>query len=209
MIFDFVWSALTCQRFGTRRLVAARLVLSKGGRDKSRSMKAVTSYRTPYFALLVWSALTCQRFGMRRLVAAGIDTSKWPRQVASFKSGNKLPHSTKIPFNLRADPFPYRHRDTIPDHSIRVVVASRESERVRDSLQPGVFSNGVRPRAARKPSIGNQSRAQVFGVVRNTGGCDVPAFRIADNRPVSICAGEAPANIVRDVRRRLRFEYLC
>ena len=43
-----MWSALTCQRFGKRRLVAARLA-SWFGRDKSRSTKAVTSYRTPTF----------------------------------------------------------------------------------------------------------------------------------------------------------------
>jgi len=42
-----VWSALTCQRFGMRRLVTAMLTIAGGGRDKSRPMKAVTSYRTP------------------------------------------------------------------------------------------------------------------------------------------------------------------
>jgi hypothetical protein len=53
---DFqLWSALT---------------LDVECRDKSRPTKAVTSYRTPYFAPLIWSALTCQRFGKRRLVAA-------------------------------------------------------------------------------------------------------------------------------------------
>jgi hypothetical protein len=40
--------------------------------------------------------------------------------------------------------------------------------------------------------------------MRNAGGCDVPAFRIADNRSVSICPSEAPAHIVRDVRRGIR-----
>ncbi len=87
-----------------RRLVAARLVLSKGGRDKSRPTKAVTSYRTPNSphssdslttsALPFWSALTCQRFVTRRLVAARLPIgSIWPRPVAAYQSGNKLPHS--------------------------------------------------------------------------------------------------------------------
>src|SRR6266852_5237309 len=98
----------------------------------------------------------------------------------------------KIPCNLRADPFPYKHIDTIPNHSISIIVATRESECVRNSLQPGVFSNGVRPRAARKSTVRNQSRAQVLCVMRDAGGCDVPAFRIADNRPVAIRAGESP-----------------
>src|SRR5260370_3815816 len=47
---------------------------------------------------------------------------------------------SKIPRNLRADPFSHRDGDAIPDHSVRVVVTSRESESVRNSLQPGVFS---------------------------------------------------------------------
>ena len=46
----------------------------------------------------LWSALTCQRFGTRRLVAARPATAaaKWPRQVATFESGNKLPHSKAV-----------------------------------------------------------------------------------------------------------------
>jgi hypothetical protein len=73
-----MWSALTCQRFGMRRLVAAEVT---DGRDKSRPRKAATSRRTPHFVLRMWSALTCQRFGIRRLVAAVIHG--WPRQVAA------------------------------------------------------------------------------------------------------------------------------
>src|SRR5207247_655090 len=75
------WSALTCQRFVTWRLVAARLPLgSLSGRDKSRPLKAIASYRTPNLshssdslttlAQPFWRALTCQRFGTRRLVSA-------------------------------------------------------------------------------------------------------------------------------------------
>jgi len=71
----------------------------------------------------------------------------------------------EIPRNLRADPFSNRNGNTIPDHSVGIVIASSESECVWDSLQPGVFSNRVRPHAARKSLIGNQSRAQVFGVM--------------------------------------------
>jgi hypothetical protein len=41
------WSALTCQRFDKRRLVAARVTTALAGRDKSLPLKAVTSYRTP------------------------------------------------------------------------------------------------------------------------------------------------------------------
>ena len=44
--------------------------------------------------------------------------------------------------------------------------------------------------------------------MRDAGGCDIAAFRITDNRPVAISACEAPANIVRNVRPWLGFEYL-
>ena len=44
--------------------------------------------------------------------------------------------------------------------------------------------------------------------MRDAGRCDVAALGITDNRPVAISACEAPAHIVRDVRRRLSFEYL-
>jgi hypothetical protein len=78
----------------------------------------------------------------------------------------------EIPRNLRANPFSNRDGDAIPNHSIGIVVAPRERECFRHSLQPRVFSNCVRPRAARKPPVRNQSRAQVFGVMRHAGGCD-------------------------------------
>jgi hypothetical protein len=44
--------------------------------------------------------------------------------------------------------------------------------------------------------------------VRNARGCDVAAIRIADNRSVSICPGEASAHIVRDVRSWIGLKYL-
>jgi hypothetical protein len=115
--------------------------------------------------------------------------------------------SSEIPRNLRADPFSNRDGNAIPDHSVSVRVASRESECVRDSLQPGVFSNRVGPRAARKPPVRNQPRAQVFGVMRNAGWCDIPALGIADNRAITILAGKAATNIVRDVRCRIGLKY--
>ena len=115
---------------------------------------------------------------------------------------------SEIPRNLRANPFSNRDGDAIPDHSVSIVIASHESECVRDSLQPGVFSNRVGSHAARKPPIGNQSRAQVFGVVRNASGCDVPSLRIANNRAITILAGKAATYIVRNTRFRLRFKYL-
>src|SRR5437868_6140621 len=90
----------------------------------------------------------------QRLVAARLVLSqRWPRQVAAYESGNKLPHSIKIPRNLRPDPFSHRHRDAISDHSVGIVTTPHKSECVRDSLQPGIFSHRVRPRAMRKNRI--------------------------------------------------------
>src|SRR5258706_333843 len=43
----WMWSALTCQRFGKRRLVAAIFPIGSG-RNKSRHTKGVTSSRTPH-----------------------------------------------------------------------------------------------------------------------------------------------------------------
>src|SRR5258708_39374139 len=50
----------------------------------------------------------------------------------------------EIPHNLRPDPSAHRHRHPIPNHSVSIVSAPRESESVRNSL-PGVFPNRVRP----------------------------------------------------------------
>jgi hypothetical protein len=69
--------------------------------------------------------------------------------------------------NLRADPFSHGHRNAIPDHSISVVVTPGESETVRHSLQPRILPNRIRPHATLKPPVRNQSRTQVFGVVRS------------------------------------------
>ncbi len=65
----WVWSALTCQRFVTRRLVAAKLVRSQ------RWPRQVAPYESgnklPHSILRFWcGALTCQRFVVRRLVGA-------------------------------------------------------------------------------------------------------------------------------------------
>src|SRR5947207_11200024 len=65
----------------------------------------------------------------------------WRSRHESFPASEYLLEVTR---NLRADPFSDRHRDAIPDHSIGVVVATRESECVRNSLQPRVFSHRVR-----------------------------------------------------------------
>jgi hypothetical protein len=45
-----MWSALTCQRFSKRRLVAAdkAITVAYMVRDKSRTTKAATSRRTPH-----------------------------------------------------------------------------------------------------------------------------------------------------------------
>src|SRR5258706_5950752 len=40
----------------------------------------------------IWSAVTCHRFVRRRLEAV----LRWPRQVATYKSGNELPHSKGV-----------------------------------------------------------------------------------------------------------------
>src|SRR5437773_782352 len=61
----------------------------------------------------------------------------------------------------------------------------------------------------RKASVSNKSRAHVLGVMRNARRRDVSAFRIADNRAVSISTSEAPSDIGRDVRRRIGLKYLC
>ena len=115
----------------------------------------------------------------------------------------------EIPRNLGANPFSHWNRNAIPDHSISVVVTPLESETVRHALQPRILPNRVRPHAIRKPPIFNQSRAHVFGIVRNAGGCDIAAFRVADNRPVTILASQAPTYVVRNVWCRIRFKYLC
>ena len=52
MRLEIIWSALTCQRFGKRRRREQRLELLRVGHDKSRLLKAVTSYRTPKLLLL-------------------------------------------------------------------------------------------------------------------------------------------------------------
>jgi hypothetical protein len=108
----------------------------------------------------MWSALTCQRFGMRRLVDAVVASAfvfeanlhavSFLRCFVHFWLPNPL---LEIPRNLRADPFSNRDGDAIPDHSVSIIIASRESECVRDSLQPGVLSNRVRPRALRESLI--------------------------------------------------------
>jgi len=98
------WSALTCQRFGTRRLVAARPALAtiwprlvaayESGNKLPHSKFAVCERFAYNLGATLWSALTCQRFGTRRLVAARPALATiWPRQVAAYESGNKLPHS--------------------------------------------------------------------------------------------------------------------
>src|SRR5687767_6285814 len=89
-----------------------------------------------------------------------------------------LPRATthpllKIPRNLRPNPFSHRHRDAIPNHSVSIIIASHESERVRNSLQSSIFSNRVRSYTPRKSFIRHQSRTQVFRVMRNTSGCDI------------------------------------
>ncbi len=130
-------------------------------------------------------------------------------EVAACKSGNKLPHSkfslSEVTHNLRADPFSNRYRDPIPDHSVRVRLASHESKCIGDTLESCVFSDRVRSHALRKPSIDHQSGAQVFRVMRNAGRCNVAALRIADDRSISISAGETLEDIVRNVRNRIGF----
>jgi hypothetical protein len=91
----------------------------------------------------------------------------------------------EIPRNLRADPSSHGDGNAIADHSISVVVTPRESETVRHSLQPRILPNRIRPHATLKPLVRNQSRTQVFGVVRNACRRDVSARRIADNRSIS------------------------
>src|SRR5438128_9093366 len=115
----------------------------------------------------------------------------------------------EISDNFRPDPFPNRNRDAIPDHSVRIVRAADESKCVWHTLEARVFSDGVRSHAMRKSSIDYQSRAQVFRVMRHARRCDVTAFRIADDRSISICAGEALEDVIRNVRSRIWFEYFC
>ena len=129
-------------------------------------------------------------------------TGKNPTKVGTLNTCNQLLLS-KISPHLAPNQLAYRNRDSIPDHSVSIITAPRENECVRNSLQPGVFSNRIRPHAVRKPSVRHQSRAQVFGVMRHASGCNVPALSVADNRPVSICPSETPYHIVRDVRRRI------
>jgi hypothetical protein len=135
-------------------------------------------------------------------------TGKNPTRVGTLNTCNQLLpiQNTASP---RPNPFTYRNRHPIPDHSVSIITAPRENECVRNSLQPGVFSNRIRPHAVRKPSVRHQSRAQVFGVMRHASGCNVPALGVADNRAITILAGKSPAHIVRDVRRRIGLEYFC
>jgi len=115
---------------------------------------------------------------------------------------------TKIPSNLRPNPSPHRHRHTIPNHPVSIVVTPRESEPIRHPLQPGILSDRVRTRAAGESPVSNQSRAQVLRVMSHASWCNVSTLGIADNRPVTISPSEATAHIVRNVRRRIRLEYL-
>src|SRR5437867_1107902 len=61
--------------------------------------------------------------------------------------------SMEIPPNLSANPFSHRHRHTIPNHSIGIVVTSHKTERVRHSLQSRDFSNRVWPNATRESPV--------------------------------------------------------
>src|SRR5688572_8248503 len=113
----------------------------------------------------------------------------------------------EIPSNLMPDPFSNRNRNTIPDHSIGVIRSPRESEGIGHSLQPCVFPNRVGSNASWEPLVSHQSRAQVFGVVRNAGGRDVPALWITDDWTVSILSSEASVYIIRNVRSWLGLKY--
>jgi hypothetical protein len=44
--------------------------------------------------------------------------------------------------------------------------------------------------------------------MRNAGGCDIAALRVADNWAITILAGKAATHIVRDVRNRVGLKYL-
>ena len=114
----------------------------------------------------------------------------------------------KIAFDLRADPVTDRHGYAIADHSIRVVSTAVKCECVRYALQARIFSNCVRSYSERESRISKKSRAQVFGVMRDAGWCDVAARGITNYRFVAILARQAPVYIIRNVRIWIRLENL-
>jgi len=109
--------------------------------------------------------------------------------------------------NLRRNPSADRHRDTIPNHSVRIVVATDKIECVRYSLQSRIFANSVWPHAVRKSWVSDKSSAQVFRVVSNASWCDVAAFWITDDRPISIFTSETSSYVIRNTWRCVRFEF--
>ena len=88
--------------------------------------------------------------------------------------------------DLTTNPFTHRHRNPIPDHSIRIIIASAKGKRVRHPLQPRILANRVRSHPMRKSPIDHQPCTQVLRVMSNARRRDVAAFRIADDWPVAI-----------------------
>src|SRR5204863_2503257 len=84
-----------------------------------------------------------ERNGFWRTGSINISSLRdWRSRHESFPASEYLLEVTR---NLRVNPSSHRHRDAIPDHSIGIVVAARESECVRHSLQPGVFADRIGP----------------------------------------------------------------
>ena len=112
--------------------------------------------------------------------------------------------SFEVPLDLRTYPLTNRNRHAVADHSIRIISASGERECVRHALQTRILSNCLRSYSARESRIRNESCAQVFGVVRHAGWCDIAPFWIADYRFIAILAGETSVHILRNVCSWLR-----
>src|SRR5205814_9933648 len=95
---------------------------------------------------------------------------------------------TEIAPYLRSEPLSHRHRDAIPDHSVRIVVAADKGKHVGHTLQPCILANRIRSNALRKSSIDHQSCTQVLRVMRDTRRSDVAALRITNDGTVAIRA---------------------
>jgi hypothetical protein len=108
-----------------------------------------------------------------------------------------LQTALEIASYLSSNPFPNRNSHTIPDHSIRIVGAAGECEPYT-----------VREYARLQGVPDSQPRAQVFGVMRDAGGCDISTFWIADGRSVSVFTGETSVHIIRNVRSWLGLKNL-
>ena len=121
-----------------------------------------------------------------------------PNQLASSKYLRSsvaihLPTGTDTPFPI------IRYASLVPPANVNVsgTPCSRAYSRT-------VY--GRTPRG--KPLVGNEARAQIFGVVRDAGGCDVATFWIADDWLISILAGETSVYIIRNVWSWFGLEYL-